>query len=236
MSIDAKVFGKTPLAVWETTKVRGERVMRALCVALVIMAVVPALAEKPRFEREYDRFDDVTKLRVSPKAEKPGGRVELGVTAILRGKKGPVTGRPMLVFFSAGKAWRFEDCYATKMLVDGLPLELGEATHRGGVADGVVVERIIIPTSVEQMTALASAKKVEVKICEHTFALQESDLTALREMVRALHFSAGESVDDNQELRLSKLKDLQKIVECNIQHRQEATAAVVRECGRYLEP
>lgn len=79
-----------------------------------------------------------------------------------------------------GTAWKYLSCHTVDWLVDGTPLQLDAATHRGIVARGGVIEILSQFATPEQLDRIGEAQRVEFRICGDEFLLADVDREGVR--------------------------------------------------------
>ena len=88
-----------------------------------------------------------------------------------------------LAFVSGGDgegapAPRFAACHGIAWLVDGRPLAVAPASHRGRVVDGEMIELVEQDVTLEWAIALSSAQDVRYRVCRDEYALTSRDIEA----------------------------------------------------------
>ncbi len=78
--------------------------------------------------------------------------------------------------------WRYLDCHRLNMLVDGVPLAIPEAEHRGTVGRTYVLEHVWVPLTVEVLERLANAEVVRFRVCTSAFTMPSGFGAALRDL------------------------------------------------------
>lgn len=154
--------------------------MRILMLGIVFWAAtMPAYSE---VAVKFDRFKNQTDLVIGPGDGKPSSP-SLFVVASFPGEhpaKAPAVA--FFSFHSTSKDWEYLRCHETDLLLDGQSLHI-ETKHDGTVGSGYVSEYVEGRVTFEKLKRIASAKKVEVKICNTEFSLSDDDMTDLRQLV-----------------------------------------------------
>ena len=133
-----------------------------------------------RFESEYDRFKDETRIETSElwlfppdvNTSDPGdsyglARFATGISvkmyAVIRHKGRAMTEAIQdadLVFTSKSKEWVFIDNHSIVILADGKRIGFDKVTYDGDVLDYGVAENMIVTITAGQLAQIASAKSV----------------------------------------------------------------------------
>lgn len=158
-------------------------------IGLVLMSWSPAIGSgetcgKPQDSPLWrDRFDGLTRGRAES-GPVSGKTPSLTMSALW------LSGSPdiaLLTFSGSWDEWRYLDCHATYLLVDGKLLRLvQEADHRGDVNSGGVVEFVHVAVSWKDLKRMGVASQVEYKICNDEFVVPQTFLCALQNLVQAV--------------------------------------------------
>lgn len=108
----------------------------------------------------------------------------------------PMTGA--LSITTSHRRWRWLECHALHMLVNGEIVELDESDHDGRVGSGYVVEQVRVPLSRDAIVALTQASEVRVRICNDVMRLSEPSIRVLGEVGPAI---AENAADDDTTAR-----------------------------------
>lgn len=92
----------------------------------------------------------------------------------------------MLVFRSDNSSWRYLSCHQTHVLADGAPVRLGDAEHFGDVRSGYVSEQVRVEVSLNSLRDMASAARLEARVCSDEVELNSIEITAIQDLVKAL--------------------------------------------------
>jgi len=153
-----------------------------LVVVAWLCTQLPAVAE---VQVQYDRFKQKTVVAIGPKFGET--HPTLYVLSAFDGES--LSKRPDVVAFmfsAKSESWQYLDCHTTSLLVDGKPLPL-ETEHDGSVmSGGDVIEYIKSMITFEKFQQIASAKKVEVQICNTEFSLSDEDMNDLKQFVNLI--------------------------------------------------
>jgi hypothetical protein len=87
-----------------------------------------------------------------------------------------------LTFYSNSENWKYLDCHDLKWLVDGKPLDLPTAYHKGSVQRRGVAESISQAITSEQLIQMGSAHTVDYRLCSNEGQLSSSDISAAGEI------------------------------------------------------
>lgn len=122
-------------------------------------------------ESKYDRFKDITRVRVEVKV-KDGGKprnkldnLELGVSfshsgATLRKNAESF----ILVFSQSNRSWRYLNSHDLAMIVDGKRWDVGSGQHTGDIYRTGVFETVAFEFTRDELEKLANAKTVELQL------------------------------------------------------------------------
>jgi hypothetical protein len=158
---------------------------------MIQLAIVFSLLgyTQPEWTSKYDRFDDVTMMMSS--TELPGGRsTAFVISAMHRGKV--VTDENLEGYYSvqlwaARTEWTYLRCHSVSMLVDGKRLKLPASDHDGRVISGrLVSETVKMTVSKAIIEAIASAKIVEIQVCNDEWRLPQKTINGARRIVEAM--------------------------------------------------
>ena len=141
----------------------------------LLLALSLAAAPTIPFEHSYDRFGGMTRIIAGTDLAPSTTFV---VTAIHKGREVQPNDqvRYSVKLWRAGRTWRYLSCHTFRMLADDKPVDLPEATHDGRV-DGVVAEYIDVGwVSVAAMVQIATAKRVELQVCNDEWVLPRQAL------------------------------------------------------------
>jgi hypothetical protein len=154
--------------------------------ASIIVSTVLSLAGdvSDSYENRYDRFTDIS--GTTSKTALRGSDRTLFVMAVVHKGKQYVEGAPIqhvLEFWSFRETWAYLHCHGFAMLVDGKPVRLPQPEHDGRVSRGFVSEFITVKTDASVFETIASAKTVEIKVCNDEWLLPQQVIDHAKRMV-----------------------------------------------------
>ncbi|MBA7521152.1 hypothetical protein ES705_13255 [subsurface metagenome] len=153
--------------------------MRKLIVLTMFFLFISAAAHGEIIEK-YDRFTKKTTVNTKPEARCFfKGRPFLVLNAEFKNK--PIYFQIMFTTMQDG--WEYLRCHTTHILADDVPVKIPDATHTGDVqSGGDVIEFICINLiSLKSLDQLCKAKKIEVKICNDVFELDDEEKQDLKD-------------------------------------------------------
>lgn len=145
--------------------------------------------------REYDRFKDLTSVRLQPmKIPAPFVNYNVGIYDLWieagYAYQGQVTRQPdtvILIFGTQSRGWSFAVSRDLTLLVDGERLSLGTTGHQGEpgsyLGSSWVREAMFVQLPYGVFNKIANAKAVEVQLGSFEFALTERHLEGLRRLM-----------------------------------------------------
>jgi len=136
-------------------------------------------------ERKYDRFTKKTTVSTKPVASLfMKDRPFLCLTAEFKDKPSYFH----IMFITEQDDWEYLSCHMTYILADDLPVKTSDATHEGSVQSGSVIEFIMINLiPLKSLDQLCKAKKIEVKICNDVFELDDEEKQDLKDFKALLN-------------------------------------------------
>jgi hypothetical protein len=87
------------------------------------------------------------------------------------------------IFTATSDDWRYRDCRELDFVVDGKPLRIANVSHDGRAGSGYVLEFLEFDQPVAVFTQLASARRVEGRLCKTGFAFDAKQLAAMRDFL-----------------------------------------------------
>jgi hypothetical protein len=163
------------------------RMTRTICntLALTIALLTSTSARAgDSYETRYDRFTDIS--GTTSKTELRGKDKTLFVMSVVHKGKEYVEGAPIhhvLEFWSFRETWAYLHCHSFAMLVDGKPVRLPPSKHDGRVSRGFVSEFLVVKTDASVFATIASAKTVEIQVCNDEWRLPQKAIDHARRMV-----------------------------------------------------
>lgn len=89
-----------------------------------------------------------------------------------------------ILLYSSSPTWQYLHCYSTFWLADNKPINLPQPTHKGFVGTGFVMEHLAItPVPLSALQQMATAQKVEFKVCNDEFTLTTEEMKDLKRFV-----------------------------------------------------
>ena len=132
---------------------------------------------------EFDRFTNRTTVILN--AMKVGSDFELTAYFSIAGKQ---PSEPTFVQFMlrpnswiSSRTWEYLHCHDVALLVDGQPISV-QASHDGRVGNGYVLEYITFDLPLASFLRLATASKVEARVCRTELAIGSLQMAALRDL------------------------------------------------------
>jgi hypothetical protein len=155
---------------------------RLITLGLVFLLFVVAHAE---VTKTYDRFTQRTTVKSDVSTEKVlSGRFSLLLLCSFEGevvKEAPNAISASFHYLAEGK---YFDCSEAWMLVDGEPM--GELEEEWDDNVGRILGCVTLRLPFSTVIRMAQAQKVEMKICNDEFELDEEEMSDLRDFVAAL--------------------------------------------------
>lgn len=130
---------------------------------------------------QHDRFDGVTKVFYTPP---PGdAEDEVGFSLVGLAPEGVRRfDRDISISLNRASAdLRYGTCNRVNWLADGVPVSIGDAEYRFERIGGGVLEWLTIYLRIGALAPLASANKIEFRICNDEFVLHGRHRVALQE-------------------------------------------------------
>ena len=158
-------------------------VRNTLALTIALLTSTRAHAEDS-YDTRYDRFTDIA--GTTSKTELRGADKTLFVMSVVHKGKEYVEGAPIqhvIEFWSFRETWAYLHCHGFAMLVDGKPVRLPQPEHDGRVSRGFVSEFIVMKTDASVFEAIASAKTVEIQVCNDEWRLPQKVIDHARLMV-----------------------------------------------------
>lgn len=153
--------------------------MRAAGLALTLAVILPAGAQT--VSENYDRISGERTIAYTADGSTDLRRPVLTFNSIIA--SGMPTAAINLAFVSTGEtagasAMRFAACHAVDWFVDGQPLQVGQASHRGSIVDGELIELIDQHVSASWVAAIGAAQTVRYRVCRDEYTLTAADIQA----------------------------------------------------------
>ena len=150
---------------------------------VAVLSLIGPYATAAQVTISYDRFERTTVARL--KGEDTKSQPQFHVLTTFPGDTVPAAPEAVIWFSVTGRSWQFLECHRTRLLIDGVPLEVpNEAEHDGRVlSSGGVIEFILVTVTWEHVLQLARGTTIEVKICNREFALSRVNMDRLRDFV-----------------------------------------------------
>jgi hypothetical protein len=163
----------------------------AWLVVMVMLVVMNASADSQRVKAEFDRFSDTTSVILSPRSgQMASWAPEISIFSSFKGTKIRATPSTIvsLTLWSTSETWSFIRCHSVGILIDGKPPKEKLRPRWDGTTSGIgVIEHVAARVSLSTITSMAAAKKVEMKLCNVEWALDQDDMEALRAFVLILN-------------------------------------------------
>ncbi len=125
-----------------------------------------------QFGHVTTRVDEFTRARSIEYRSEVGGLL----TSFAGG-----SGYAFLMLSSGGREWRYLECHHVNMLVNGAPVDVGAAEHRGTVHAGGVGESVTINLAPDLLRTLQSAMTIRFRICRDTFSFEPGAVVRIRD-------------------------------------------------------
>nr|WP_019365240.1 hypothetical protein [Pseudomonas luteola] len=154
--------------------------MKKILGILVSAACSTQLAYADGFKKEIDRFTGETTISwISPAV------FDTMVPNLFAKPSNSASNNAMLFLSGSSKTWRYLHCNQTYWLVDGRPIKPTFQKHDGKMGGRGVVEYIYNEFSLEQVKSMASASKVEFKICNDEYQFTQEQIDGFKQVVQA---------------------------------------------------
>ena len=128
---------------------------------------------------EFDRFTNRT--TVSLRGTQVGSEFELAAFYSMDGKQPSEPTGVQFMLMKSSKTWEYLHCHNVGLLVDGQPISV-QASHGGRVGDGYVLEFVRFDLPLASFLRLATASKVEARVCRTELAIGSLQMEALRDL------------------------------------------------------
>jgi hypothetical protein len=158
-----------------------------------------AVDEKPDFpkigvEKTVDRFTNTTTILMTGdmlKAHKAKTPFIAAIAQYDEGKKN-LAEIAITIYTTSDDGWKYLRCSSTHWLADEKLVKIEkEAIHQGTTGKGYVTEVIINMVNMSTIDTLASASKIEFKICNDEFVAADQDVKNFKEFARQIHEHEG---------------------------------------------
>lgn len=136
---------------------------------------------------EYDRFKDYTAVHLTDMKLSSG--INFDAFYLMPGQEPKVPATVVFLFHASSSDWQYLRCHNVDLLLDGKPLQVGDAKHDGTVGNGYVIEHISLQMAVSSLLAIAASKQVDGRICRTEFRLDTPELTALTDFASRMKTS-----------------------------------------------
>ncbi len=173
----------------------------AVLVAGTAMSAQLQIPDRPTREHagsvsiSYDRFKDTTSAVLT--GVRIGGALStlyLGGLIMGPGQDLSRAEQALLVFQQSNREWRYLQCHNVDFLIDGEPIGALRTEHGGNVGTaGIsqysrvnVEERVLVYMSIEQLIRLATAEKIEGRLCQTEFNFNDRQRMAIRGLASRL--------------------------------------------------
>lgn len=193
--------------------------LSALVLASLLAGAAPCRAQQPalrertkkfknsrRWDVRYDKFDDVTTVRVGPffvSAEllNPNNNLQLYTGFSFAGSGEPKTVEEFQLLFvsNSDDRWNYLDDSTLKAIVDGERVSLGEATRKSDVGRRLfgeinLKESLLLRVPRATFERLARAERVEMRLGRKEIKIKDEHLQAFRDLL-----SLSPAASQNQE-------------------------------------
>ena len=128
---------------------------------------------------KFDRFTNVT--TVSLDGTQVGSDFKLTAFYSMAGKQPSKPTRVWFMLSKSSQTWEYLHCHNVALLVDGQPISV-QASHDGRVRDGYVLEIVAFRLPLDSFLRLATASKVEARVCRTELAIGSLQMAALRDL------------------------------------------------------
>lgn len=167
--------------------------LRMVFASVVLTSLMLPPAIRAEVRASYDKFTGL--YSISSAAPLPRITPQLQVVATFRSydfENRPFQPTIMLRLTLEGASWRFLECHTLYWLADGKRVDLPQPEHDGTVGEGYVIEDLSVSVpSIELLQQLASATKIEYKLCGGVYELTPAELKDLRELYAKLTTPTG---------------------------------------------
>jgi hypothetical protein len=110
------------------------------------------------------------------------------------GKKGQAL-LAVTLYATTDDGMKYLHCRSIHWLADGKPVKLPkEAIHDGKTGSGYVIEVLVQTLDIAALDTLATATKIEFKVCADEFVAADVDLKTFKDFTRQLHEHEGTPV------------------------------------------
>ena len=160
----------------------------AICLALFARAAVAQDFVTPKVDVEYDKFKDVTQVRISPVfviKPNPTG-FQFGLMGGYKGRTPIVPKNILGIFYSVSDSEfrKYEISRSVIFLADYERIKLGTATHAVDYRNGFYIEVMLIDIPFETLQKISRAKTVEAQVGGTEFVVSSTYLEAMREYAK----------------------------------------------------
>ncbi len=147
-----------------------------------------AQEQKPEIKVEYNRFEDLTIVRLRPMVITKSASHELSMAASFAnsGRTVQVNDDVSIHFISLAPSWQYETDRSLILLIDDERLPLRTVLYEKRVLANQAFETMAVELSHKTLTQIANAKEVVGRLGDREFELSKPVLEGLRELARRM--------------------------------------------------